>query len=141
MFKITLQPNLIYPLVIAFVGNEQRKQNRTQAFPTVAIAFTCGRIGYSQHMVKSSTASGEAMGCLEAVGVRRHLPWVPSHRCHLLNISPSAYQLSYHSSFFLQFPSLIFPAIPTLNFSHTNRSTPRIDPGGNIAGRRLAKLN
>lgn len=31
MFKIMLRPNLIYPLVITFVDNEQRKQNRAQA--------------------------------------------------------------------------------------------------------------
>lgn len=37
MFKIILQRNLIYPLVIAFVDNEQRKQNRTQALPALQL--------------------------------------------------------------------------------------------------------
>lgn len=37
MFKIMLQPNLIYPLVITFVDNEQRKQNRTQALPALQL--------------------------------------------------------------------------------------------------------
>lgn len=37
MFKIMLQPNLIYPLVIAFVDNKQRKQNRTQALPALQL--------------------------------------------------------------------------------------------------------
>lgn len=42
MFKIMLQPNLIYPLVIAFVDNDQRKQNRTQTLPALQLLSHVG---------------------------------------------------------------------------------------------------
>lgn len=127
MFKITLQPNLIYPLVIAFVGNEQRKQNRTQVFPAIPIAFTCCCTGCSQHTVNSPAASGDAQpgvkslntGTPRCVLTSCTLPQVPAHGCHLLKASPWVQlpnrHLCHHSALphhphpsFLQYQSLCF---------------------------------
>lgn len=66
MFKIMLQPNLIYPLVIAFVDNEQRKQNRTQALPALQLLSRVDtpvtasiRLNLRLHQEKSLGAGGQ----------------------------------------------------------------------------------
>lgn len=133
MFKITLQPNLIYPLVIAFVGNEQCKQNRTQVLPAIAIACTCRYTGCSQHTVKSlATARGGADGVTKPEHSYRSLLgpvlWVPVHRSHYWNVSPCSHCSSFH-------------ATPTHNALSIHPSASDTHSGGNLSGPPLTKPN